>query len=218
MRVRWTQRLSRRLDAPPAARIGAALVAGTGTALAPNWGTPVAALLAGWAVAGAGFVVWTWVVIAPMDAETTSAHARREEPTRALSHGIVLVAALSSLAGLTLLLFVGGLRDDPTTIAAVLGSVIASWAAVHTVFALRYARMYYTEPEGGIDFHQREPPRYTDFTYLAVTIGMSFAVSDTDLGDSAMRRTVQAHALLAFMFGTVIVALLVNVIASLGGS
>ena len=66
-----------------------------------------------------------------------------------------------------------------------LASVVASWAAIHTVFALRYARMYLTDGAGGIDFHQDEPPRYTDFAYVAVTVGMSFAISDTDLGSSA---------------------------------
>lgn len=218
-RMRW---VSRRLDVPPAVRIGVALAVGLLTALAlngaPAGGTPAAALLGGWAAAGAVFVVWTWVVIVSMDAEATSEHALREEPTRAVSHGIVIVAALASLGAIVVVLLAGELREDLVTMAAVLGAVVASWLAVHTVFALRYARMYYTDPAGGIDFHQPEPPCYTDFTYLAVTVGMSFAVSDTDLGASAMRRTAQVQALLAYLFGTIIVALLVNLVAGLAGS
>ena len=66
-----------------------------------------------------------------------------------------------------------------------LASVVASWAAIHTVFALRYARMYLTDGAGGIDFHQDEPPRYSTSPTVAATIGMSFAISDTDLGSSA---------------------------------
>ena len=52
--------------------------------------------------------------------------------------------------------------------------------SVHTVYVLRYARLYYSPPEGGIDFHG-EAPAYLDFAYLALTIGMTFQVSDTDL-------------------------------------
>jgi uncharacterized membrane protein len=55
-----------------------------------------------------------------------------------------------------------------------LASVVLSWAMVHTVFTLNYARLYYRGPDGGVDFNQREPPRYSDFAYLAFTIGMTF--------------------------------------------
>ena len=44
---------------------------------------------------------------------------------------------------------------------------------------------------------------------------MSFAISDTDLGSSSMRRTALGHALLSYLFGTVIIALLVNLVASM---
>lgn len=50
-------------------------------------------------------------------------------------------------------------------------SLVLSWAVVHTVFAGRYARQYYTSADGGIDFHQVEPPRHRDFTYVAFTVG-----------------------------------------------
>ena len=97
---------------------------------------------------------------------------------------------------------------------AMLASVVASWAAIHTVFALRYARLYLTDGAGGIDFHQDEPPRYSDFAYMAATIGMSFAISDTDLGSADLRRTALPHALLSYLFGTVIIALVISVIGA----
>jgi len=88
---------------------------------------------------------------------------------------------------------------------------------VHTVFALRYARLFYADPPGGIDFknHGTEPPDYRDFAYVAFTIGMTFQVSDTDIQSRIVRRTVLRHALLSFFFGAVILATTVNVIASL---
>jgi uncharacterized membrane protein len=207
------RRVSQRLDVHPWIRVlvAAAIGAAVGLALGPH--SIAAAALGGWAVAGVVHVAWTWLVIVPMDAEATYEHALREEPTRGISNTIVLLASIASLGAVVAVLVGGGLREDLVALAAVLGAVVASWAVVHTVFALRYARMYYAAPIGGIEFHQKEKPRYTDFTYIAVTVGMSFAVSDTDLAASSFRRTAQVHALLAYLFGTVIVALLVNLVA-----
>jgi uncharacterized membrane protein len=212
------RQVSRVLDSPPGARIGAALLVGLLLGWLLSWSSVAAAVLGGWAGAGLVFVAWTALVIVPMDPTETSEHAVREEPTRGVANLIVLLAALASLAAVAVTLVGGVLGNGDVTMAAVLAAVIVSWACVHTVFALHYARAYYTAPAGGIDFHQTEPPRYTDFTYLAITVGMSFAVSDTDLGSSAMRRVAQVHALLAYLFGTVVVALLINLVAGLANA
>jgi uncharacterized membrane protein len=212
------RRVSQVLDSPPGARIGAALLAGVLLGWLLSWNSLAAAVLGGWAGAGLVFVAWTALVIVPMDPEETSEHAVREEPTRGVANLIVLLAALASLAAVAVTLVGGVLGNGDVTMAAVLAAVIVSWACVHTVFALHYARAYYTAPAGGIDFHQTEPPRYTDFTYLAITVGMSFEVSDTDLRSSTMRRVAQVHALLAYLFGTVVVALLINLVAGLANT
>ena len=132
-----------------------------------------------------------------------------------VAHTVVITAALASLSGVVLVWSGAEKNAGPVAMAAVLTSILASWTAIHTIFALRYARMYYSDPVGGVDFHQQEPPRYTDFTYMAVTVGMSFAISDTDLRASAFRRVAQVHALLSYLFGTVILALTVNLVAGL---
>jgi uncharacterized membrane protein len=100
--------------------------------------------------------------------------------------------------------------------ALALASVAMAWSAVHTVYALRYARLYYAPPDGGIDFNG-ERPDYLDFAYLALTIGMTFQVSDTDLTGKRVRRQALRHALSSYVFGTVIVAITVNSVASLLG-
>lgn len=195
-------------------RLLVGLVAGVLVATIVPWSSVVTAMLAAWATVATVFVVWTWAVITPMGADDTATHATREEPTRAGAHLIVLTAAVVALVGVTVVLLdhqVGKLA--PT--AAILGSVIASWAAINTVFTLRYARMYFEGTDGGVDFHQDESPVYTDFAYLALTIGMSFAVSDPDLQTSALRRVALFHALLSYLFGTVIIAVVVNIVAAL---
>ena len=90
-----------------------------------------------------------------------------------------------------------------------------AWSAVHTVFTLRYARLYYSPPIGGIDFNEEDDPTYLDFAYLALTIGMTFQVSDTNLTSKPIRRSALQHALLSYLFGAIIVALVINVVSSL---
>jgi len=93
--------------------------------------------------------------------------------------------------------------------------VVLSWTTVHTVFTLRYARIYYEGRDGGVSFNQDEKPCYVDFAYLAFTLGMTFQVSDTDLSNKDIRRQALKHALLSYLFGTVIVATSINLVAGL---
>ena len=76
--------------------------------------------------------------------------------------------------------------------------------------------LYYAEPIGGIDFTQEPDPTYRDFAYVGFTIGMTFQVSDTDIGKSTIRTAVLRHALLSFVFGSVILAITINLLAGLG--
>ena len=94
-------------------------------------------------------------------------------------------------------------------------SVFVSWTLVHTLFTLKYARLYYSGTVGGIDFNESEDPQYSDFAYLAFTIGMTFQVSDTDLQTKTIRRTALRHALISFPLGTVIIATSINLVAGL---
>ena len=97
-------------------------------------------------------------------------------------------------------------------------SVVLSWALVNTVYAFKYAHLYYLdEPDiGGIDFKQEAPPTYSDFAYLAFTVGMSFAVSETEPTATRIRRVALGHALFSYMFSTGILAVAINLVTNLG--
>jgi uncharacterized membrane protein len=88
---------------------------------------------------------------------------------------------------------------------------------LHTVYTLRYARLYYSDPVGGIDFNSDDRPSYFDFAYVAFGIGMAFQVADTNIQTTRIRRVVLRHALLSFVFATLIVAVTVNLVAGLNG-
>jgi uncharacterized membrane protein len=95
-------------------------------------------------------------------------------------------------------------------------AVILSWALVNTVFALKYARLYYVDEDGGIDFRQDQPPAYSDFAYMAFMVGMAYAMAETEPENSHIRKLVLGHALLSYAFGTGILAVAINLVTNLG--
>lgn len=106
-------------------------------------------------------------------------------------------------------------------VALVAYTLLASWLMTHTLFALRYAHEYYeTAPghvgiDGGLEFPGGELPDYWDFFYFALVLGMTFQVSDVQITSRTLRRLATVHGLLGFLFNTVIIALTVNIGASL---
>ena len=173
----------------------------------------------GWAVAAAIYSAWVWIAVSRFDGDTTATHARLEEPARGVADLLIVILSVASLGALAIVLAAAssasGLREGLLAALAV-ASVALSWTLLHTLYALRYARLYYRDPEGGIDFNQDERPRYTDFAYLSFTLGMTYQVSDTDIKDHGIRSTVLRHTLLSFLFGAVILATTINLIAGLG--
>jgi uncharacterized membrane protein len=83
---------------------------------------------------------------------------------------------------------------------------------------LRYARAFYAPAvakKPAVDFNEDDPPTYADFAYLAFTIGMTFQVSDTSITTKPVRHIALRHALLSYLFGAVILAVAINLVASL---
>lgn len=191
-------------------------IAAVGTAVAGSW---IYAPAIGWDVTAILFVTTVWLGIWPLSAETTADRATREDPSRATSDILTLCACVASLGAVGIVLVrAHAAHGVERGMLAALGllSVGVSWLTVHTIFTLRYALLYYTHPQGGVDFNTRERPSYRDFAYLALTIGMTFQVSDTNLQTTDIRSTALRHALLSYLFGSLILAAAVNLIAGLG--
>jgi len=194
------------------------VIVGGGLVLADHAGY---ALLGAWDAAALVYVVSVLSSVLHFDAHDTKVHALRENPGRGVADVLLLVTSVASLAAVGLMVFravdATGI-EKAVDIALGLFSVIVSWAVVHTLFLLNYARQYYGEPEGGIDFNERENPRYADFAYLAFTVGMTFQVSDTQIQSKSIRASILRQALLAYVFGTVIIATTINVVVSISSS
>jgi len=176
------------------------------------------AALAAWAAAAATFVAGTWLAIWPLDAAQTRAVATREDTSRPVANAIVFSAGVISFMIVAFVL-IGGRPGTGRAAHVALGvaAIVASWLLVQTLWWTHYARLYYSEPEGGVDFNQSDgsPPVYSDFAYLAFTVGMAFQVSDQMITEQRMRRAVLGHAGQSFVFVAVILAVTINIVAGL---
>jgi uncharacterized membrane protein len=201
-----------------AVRISVAVVLGVAVALAVGNTVGWRFALAGWVVTAGVYVVWTQLILRGRDAEQTRRWVTREDPTRWVADVVIMSASVASLGGVGYVVAAGSHTGARALAAAVLGilTVAASWFAVHTLFTVHYARLYYSDEPGGINFHDPNPPRFRDFAYVAFTVGMTFQVSDTDIGSTSIRAAVLRHALLSYLLGAVVLAVTINLIAGLG--
>ncbi|MFD2083507.1 Uncharacterized membrane protein [Actinopolymorpha cephalotaxi] len=180
--------------------------------------------LIGWDVGALVFLAIIWRRIGHLDGPATAADASREDPTRAVADLVLLVAAVASLLAIGWMIVRANDRQPLDVVLHVglgVASVIVSWVVVHTIFTLRYARLYYSDysdGRGGVNFHDCDPeaqPRFVDFAYIAFTVGMTYQVSDTELRTTSFRGHVLRQALMSYLFGAVILALLINLVAGL---
>ncbi len=175
--------------------------------------------LIGWDAAVMVYVGWIWLTIIRLDKAKTGDFALREDPSRSVADIILIIASLASLAAVGLLLIGAGQASKAHALWYVgfgVASVLLAWALTHTIFMLRYAELYYKDPQHAVEFDgSNGKPSYADFAYLAFTMAMTFQVSDTGFQSTKFRSLALRHALLSYLFGTVIVATTINLIAGL---
>ena len=124
-------------------------------------------------------LAWILIEVMRLDPEQTSIHATTEDDSRVTAHLLLVGASSAALMGAAAAFVKASQTEGAGKLvltAAGVATVVVSWAVVHVVFTLRYAHEYYSDPAGGIDFKNDEPPDYQDFAYVAFTIGMTFQV------------------------------------------
>jgi uncharacterized membrane protein len=183
-------------------------------------GAPELAPLVGWAVAGCVFLVWAWTKAWPAGPEATGNLALQEGRSRRLVDSLIIGATFVSLVAVVFALIRSQQKDPIGVAAAILAAlgVVLAWALVNTVYAFKYARMYYHDDRHRFRFNQDEEPSYSDFAYAAFSIGMAYNASNVNESSTPSRRIALGHALLSYFFGTFVVALAINLVVSLGQS
>ncbi|MDC7684187.1 DUF1345 domain-containing protein [Asticcacaulis sp. BYS171W] len=101
-------------------------------------------------------------------------------------------------------------------------TLVTTWLFVHTTFALHYAHAYYValrrDPEPGLSFPGKDAaPDYVDFLYFAFIMGTAAQTADVAIISKSMRRLNLGHVVFAFFFNTTILAIAINIAASLLG-
>jgi uncharacterized membrane protein len=195
-------------------RLTVALLAG-GSVLVwgPGSWTAVVQFCAGWILGATVYVGLSWAHGVRAGRKDFRAWARDEDERLWVLTALAAAASLTSLFAIGLLL---GEGRGPWRLALASLTTLCSWSLLHTVFAVHYARLFYDDTEGfrGFRFPEDCEPEFLDFAYVAFVVGMTFQVSDVVTNTSAMRRVVLAHALAAFLFNTVLMALTLSVAAS----
>ena len=183
----------------------------------------VARGLIGWNVA-----VWLYLVlIATMMLRadhgtlrrTAVAHAEAASTVLAIVSVACVVSLLGSVMQLSAAKLPGASHALPHVAMAVI-TVVGSWLLLPMVFSLTYASLYYRSTHGhGLQFPGADEasfkPDYTDFMYFAFTIAVASQTADVSVSSQAMRRLVLVQSLLSFAFNTAILALTINIAASM---
>ncbi|MBO9099836.1 MULTISPECIES: DUF1345 domain-containing protein [unclassified Rhizobium] len=97
-------------------------------------------------------------------------------------------------------------------------TILISWIFLHTLFTTHYAHRFYADSSGKppIRFPDDiKEPNYWDFLYFTFTIGVASQTADVAIATTSMRKTALLHSVLSFLFNTTILALAINVGASL---
>jgi uncharacterized membrane protein len=174
--------------------------------------------LDGWGAGAFVFVVLTWCYVFRLKPPEVKAHGKGVGKAHHFVGVFVVFCAILSLGAVGEILRATSQTGAAAVRPALTGlfGVAVSWLAVHTVFMVRYADLFFTHGDTGIDFPGgSDDLRYIDFAYVAFTIGMAYAVSDTSLTSRRMRKAALLHSGASYVFGAVILAVTVNLVVGL---
>lgn len=206
--------------------------------LTPGWLGHPTRMLIGWNVAITIFLVLASLMMARSTHDTMRRRARELDEGR---HAVLVLAMIAALSSLTAIIFeLFRLKTAPADIAGLhiglsLATILTSWSFVHMIFAEHYAHTYYLESDDegwsavedhddapsarrrGLHFPGQTRPDYLDFLYFSFTIGVANQTADVEINTRAMRVLVLVHSILSYLFNTIILALTINIAASMLG-
>jgi uncharacterized membrane protein len=193
-----------------------------GVALFP---LPVAAAthgLVAWVAGAATYLLLAWWLAVEFDAARTRERAQAQDQPGLALFALLLLSVFASAAAIAFMLqHLGDLSTAQRLghLGLAMLALAVSWLLMQTIFAFRYAHVYYLEelrahPDGaGLIFPGNLAPDYFDFLYYAHVVGMTSQVSDVVVTARHMRRLTLFHGVLAFAFNMLVLALSINVMA-----
>jgi uncharacterized membrane protein len=181
-------------------------------------------LMTGWDTFCIGMITMSWITFFITNSRQIREQSKIQDPKRSVVFIIILVSTLASfLAVLLLIISRKSAEGGAWRLTVAIAGMLFSWFLIHTIFALRYAHIYYGDHEtkpnthaGGLSFPGDTKPEYLDFAYFSFVLGMTFQVSDVQITSSRFRNLALLHGLLSFGFNTIMIALTINLIAGYG--
>lgn len=173
------------------------------------------ALMAGFDIASAAFLLSLMPLLGDADADRMRDASRANDANRTLLLALTGAVMLVVLAAVAAELDGRGGRAGA---ALVIATLALAWLFSNTVYALHYAHLYYGDRNGragddaGLEVPHCAEPDYGDFLYFAFTLGMTFQTSDVQVTARGMRRVVLGHSLAAFVFNLGVLAFTINVL------
>jgi uncharacterized membrane protein len=183
-----------------------------------------AAVVVGWDIMCLAFTGLMYLYMRNSDPEAMRNHAADADEGRIVVLVLILLASAASFGAIAMELVAAKDTEGPAQglyIALAFFTVAMSWYFVQLNFAVHYAHAYYTPADGpagdagGLLFPGKAAPDYWDFLHFSIIIGVASQTADIAFTEKGLRRLGTAHSLFAFIFNTVIVALTINLLASL---
>lgn len=194
--------------------------------LLPKWLSLPIRLLAAWDAGMICLLVMTWWVMLRSTPDAMRQVAQRQDVSRLVISIVVTTAACASVLAIALMLQEGKQTSSilfALYLALSLVTILSAWMLVHTIFALHYAHGYYRDGSQSLqeakaeelDFPGEVDPDYWDFLYFSFVIGMTSQVSDVEIISRSLRKLALFHSILSFFFNTMVLAMSINIVASL---
>jgi uncharacterized membrane protein len=177
--------------------------------------------LAGWNVAVYLYLGLIWTMMIRADDSDVRAIAERQDESAYVVLAAVCLAAVVSLAAIVLELATtkGAEGHNAIHIGMTAATVLGSWFLIPTIFGLHYAHFYYLIDAGHpvpLIFPEKGlKPDYWDFMYFSFTIAVASQTAEILPNSRWMRKAMLAQAVLSFFFNASILALSINISASL---
>lgn len=179
-------------------------------------------LIFGWDIFCIFLLGLTWPTFYMVPPSQIKKEAELQDDKSVIIFFIVLIASSVSLLGVIMLSIAPSDHHKAFHLIVTVACMVLSWTVIHTIFATRYAHLYYADygPQkeqnpGGLNFPGKDKPDFVDFAYFSFTLGMTFQVSDVEISGRKIRRLALWHGLLSFGYNATIIALTVNIVAGL---
>ncbi|HSR80741.1 MAG TPA: DUF1345 domain-containing protein [Hyphomicrobiaceae bacterium] len=175
-----------------------------------------------WDLSAAIYLALAFRVMFTCKGQIIRARAARQDDSRVVILIIILLAITASFIAIA-----GVLTDAKTASYKLINlglaalTILLSWTVTQVAFTLHYAHEYYRPSDGphtfaeGLDFCGDRTPDYWDFFYFATSFGAASQTSDVSILTKPLRRLATLHAIISFFFNTAVLALSINLAASM---